>query len=486
MALIRPFVDDHYAHVMHRLNNVNALGALAINATIALSVHDNPRSLACVGGCVLALVPINMWITLVLLKKRGALFAESLRVAINVSSSLVVNHAIGWPLPVWLFLPFYALAFDGFKRRTTWAALAFMCVGYSGLALYDGVAWIYPVTFTVLSCFCRIVTETRLHIVRDMFVRSEQQRSELDSVHSALKSAHDRLTAAVDARTCAELELRQAQKLEAVGQLAAGIAHEINTPTQYIGDSIHFLREAHEGHQQIIKKYKHAVDALRIVSGHEVLVSEIRDLENEIDLEYLEANVPGSFDRCVDGISRISTIVRAMKEFAHPDEREMSPAALNQALENTLAIAHHEYKYVADLETAFGDLPSVCCHIGDLNQAFLNLIVNAAHAIGDVVGQAGGKGRIRVGTLREGDSVRIDISDTGSGIPESVRDRIFEPFFTTKEVGRGSGQGLVIARSIVVDKHGGTLTFDSEAGKGTTFTIRLPIDGKVEVHHEAS
>jgi signal transduction histidine kinase len=274
-----------------------------------------------------------------------------------------------------------------------------------------------------------------------------------------------------------EVELGHARKLEAVGQLAAGIAHEINTPTQYVGDGVHFLKEAFEGYQRLVVPYQRAVEALATTTGCEALLSEIRKIEEEIDLAYLDANVPGSFESCQDGISRITTIVRAMKEFAHPDQKEKAPADLNQALQTTLNIARNEYKYVADVTTEFGDLPPVLCHVGALNQVFLNLIVNAAHAIGDVVGQGGSKGSIRIRTLRESDLVRIDIADTGSGIPEAIRHRIFDPFFTTKGVGKGSGQGLAIARSIVVTKHHGSLTFETEVGKGTTFMIRLPIDG---------
>jgi PAS domain S-box-containing protein len=272
-----------------------------------------------------------------------------------------------------------------------------------------------------------------------------------------------------------EIELGHARKLEAVGQLASGIAHEINTPTQYVGDGVHFLKEAFEGYRQLVSQYQRAVDVLDKAGGHSALVGEIRATEESIDLAYLQVNAPSSFESCLDGISRISTIVRAMKEFAHPDQKEKVPANLNQALQTTLAIARNEYKYVADVTTEFGDLPAVLCHVGDLNQVFLNLIVNAAHAIGDVVGQSGGKGTIRIKTSKEDSFARIDIADTGAGIPEKIRQRIFEPFFTTKEVGKGTGQGLAIARSIVVTKHGGSLTFDSEAGKGTTFTIRLPI-----------
>jgi signal transduction histidine kinase len=165
-----------------------------------------------------------------------------------------------------------------------------------------------------------------------------------------------------------------------------------------------------------------------------------------------------------------------MKEFAHPDSRDKSTADLNRALETTLTVARNEYKYLADVETAFGELPPVNCHVGDLNQVFLNLIVNAAHAISDVVGKSGQRGRIIVRTFGQGDRVRIEIADTGGGIPVQIRDRVYDPFFTTKEVGRGSGQGLAIARNIVVDKHGGALTFESEVGKGTTFIIVLPVD----------
>ena len=274
-----------------------------------------------------------------------------------------------------------------------------------------------------------------------------------------------------------EADLGHARKLEAVGQLAAGIAHEINTPAQYVGDGICFLKESFENAQHLVVKYHRAMEALERHGQYPELVNEIREFENEIDLEYMLANAPASFDRCIDGVSRISTIVRAMKEFSHPDQREKSPADLNQALQSTLIIARNEYKFVAELETEYGDLPHVLCHLGDLNQVFLNLIVNAAHAIGDIVGKSGEKGKIRVRTLQENDTVRIDLTDSGAGIPESIRERVFEPFFTTKEVGKGSGQGLAIARSVVVDKHGGTLTFSSEVGHGTTFTIRLPIDG---------
>jgi signal transduction histidine kinase len=166
-----------------------------------------------------------------------------------------------------------------------------------------------------------------------------------------------------------------------------------------------------------------------------------------------------------------------MKAFAHPDQREKAPVDLNQAILSTLTIARNEYKYVADVETELGDLPPVRCHAGDVNQAILNIVVNAAHAVADVVQGSGRKGRIVVCTVRDGDEVVVTIRDTGAGIPAAIRHRVFEPFFTTKEIGKGTGQGLAIARSVVVEKHGGELTFETEEGKGTTFFLRLPIDG---------
>jgi two-component system, NtrC family, sensor kinase len=274
-----------------------------------------------------------------------------------------------------------------------------------------------------------------------------------------------------------EAELGHARKLEAVGQLAAGIAHEINTPAQFVGDSLHFLRNAFDDVQPLLAAYRRAVDALQSSPVQEAIIAEVREAEEEADLEYLAEHMPKSFERCFDGISRISSIVGAMKEFAHPGQREKSQVDLNRALQSTLVIARNEYKYVADVDTELGVLPPVTCHVGDLNQVFLNLIVNAAHAIAEVVGSSGERGRITVHTAADGDRVRVEIADTGCGIPEDIRERIFDPFFTTKPVGKGSGQGLAIARSVVVDKHGGTLTCRSEVGTGTTFTICIPVDG---------
>jgi PAS domain S-box-containing protein len=280
----------------------------------------------------------------------------------------------------------------------------------------------------------------------------------------------------ITGRDEAELELRHAQKLESVGRLASGIAHEINTPIQFVGDNTRFLQDSFGGLQALLTQYQELRDAADSGAVSRELLAKVRDVEEESDCAYLLEEIPKALAQTLDGVTRVATIVRAMKEFAHPEGKEMAAADLNRALLSTLTVARNELKYVADVETEFGDLPLVVCNIGDLNQVFLNLLVNAAHAIGESAKGTGQKGKIRVCTLSEGSHVLVTISDSGCGIPEANRTKVFDPFFTTKEVGRGTGQGLAIARSVVVDRHKGALTFESDEGKGTTFYVRLPVD----------
>jgi len=277
----------------------------------------------------------------------------------------------------------------------------------------------------------------------------------------------------ITGRDIAEMELRQAQKLESVGRLASGIAHEINTPIQFVGDNTRFLEESFASLKRLLGEFGKLRDAAAAGRVNPELLEEVRRAEEDSDCAYLVEEIPRAIAQTLEGVDRVATIVRAMKEFAHPEGKGMAPVDLNKALASTITVARNEWKYVAEIETDLRELPPVVCNVGDLNQVFLNLLVNAAHAIGDVV-KDGGKGRITIGTAEEGDKVHISIADTGAGIPESIP-KIFDPFFTTKEVGRGTGQGLAIARTVVVERHKGTLTFESEVGKGTTFHIRLPV-----------
>ena len=255
----------------------------------------------------------------------------------------------------------------------------------------------------------------------------------------------------------AEQQLMLSQKLESIGQLGAGIAHEINTPIQFVSDSLKFV-EAACADLLAVADACEAEDAARVVETLEAA-----------DLGYLRERLPAAIERAGDGVRRVAEIVRAMREFAHPHTGGVLD--LNQALANTLVVTRSSYTDVADVHTDLGAVPHVSANGSELNQVFVNLIVNAAHAIAE----RGERGTISVSTRSEGDEVVVAISDTGVGIPLEHRERVFDPFFTTKEVGVGTGQGLALARSIVCDRHGGTLTLDSEVGRGSTFEIRLAI-----------
>jgi signal transduction histidine kinase len=284
-------------------------------------------------------------------------------------------------------------------------------------------------------------------------------------------------------------ELAAAQKLESVGRLAAGVAHEINTPVQFVSDNAQFLRSSIADIVVVLDAYRHLQRVAQSVGNSvgdpasadlEAAVRRATEAEKSVDLNFIMENAPMAIDSSIEGLGRIATIVRSMKEFAHPDQAQKTIADLNQAIRSTLVIARNEYRYVAEIDVEYGDLPQVECHLGEINQVLLNLLVNAAHAIGDVVKDGGALGTITIRTRVDGDRVEISIGDTGTGIPEAVRDKIFDPFFTTKEVGKGTGQGLALAHGVIVNKHGGTLRFATQMGKGTTFFIGLPIEAPDE------
>ncbi len=275
-----------------------------------------------------------------------------------------------------------------------------------------------------------------------------------------------------------QTQLLQKHKLESVGQLAAGIAHEINTPAQYVGSNIDFLYNAFQDTASLVEQLQRLLSAVEDGKITPEIISETHDAFENADWDYLLEEIPQAIEQSRDGIMRITSIVRAMKDFSHPGSSEKEPCDLNQIIETTTTIARNEWKYVAEMELDLDpSLPRVPCLADEMGQVFLNLIVNSAHAIGEKLGDNpdSEKGVISIKTAQEHDFVVVTISDTGTGIPEEVREKIFEPFFTTKEVGRGSGQGLAIARNVVVEKHGGTIEVEFEPGKGTTFIIRLPV-----------
>jgi signal transduction histidine kinase len=285
-----------------------------------------------------------------------------------------------------------------------------------------------------------------------------------------LREANDRLIAEMRQRRAMETELRLAQKLEAVGRLAAGVAHEINTPLQYVTDNVRFMKDTFVLIMAVVSEYRNVLERVGSAASSDPR-AEVAALEKAVDFEFVHAEIPQAMVGAEDGLSRVANIVRALRRYAHPDG-DKRPADLNRALLDALEVSRHQYKYVAEVTAELAELPPVTCLVGELSQVFVNLIVNAAHAI-EAHRTAGG--RIAVTTRVEGDDVVVSIGDNGCGIPPDVRERIFDPFFTTKEVDVGSGQGLAIAWSIVVERHGGSITFDTEVGMGTTFHLKIPI-----------
>ncbi len=283
-----------------------------------------------------------------------------------------------------------------------------------------------------------------------------------------------------------EQQLRQAQKLESIGQLAAGIAHEINTPTQYVGDNVRFLTQGFADYSLVIEK---ARALARGAFEREFHCEELTALNSTLvdsDIEFLDAEIPRALTQALDGVERISKIVRSIKDFAHPGSNDFKATDLNKALESAITVASNEWKYVANVSKDYDpDLPLVSCLASEMNQVFLNIIVNAAHAIADLRSDDGEKGTISISTRHQADKVAITIADTGTGMDENVLKRIFDPFFTTKEVGRGTGQGLAISHRVVVEKHHGTIDVESIVGEGTRFVITLPVRHGVTASNRA-
>ena len=265
-------------------------------------------------------------------------------------------------------------------------------------------------------------------------------------------------------------QLDQAQKLEAVGQLAAGVAHEINTPIQYVGDSVRFVRKT-------FVKLQAVLEAFLQMDESEVNQLAVDDLPTAKFVKNALIEIPEGLDDAMSGAKKVAKIVAAMKEFSHPGGEEKSAVSVNHIIESAVTVASNEWKYSADLNLDLDpELPELLGLHGELNQAFLNILINASHAVAARVNDGAiARGLIEIKSKKEGDGLLVTIKDTGGGIPESIQSCVFDPFFTTKEVGKGTGQGLAIAYNVINDKHGGRIWFEVEEGEGTTFFIHLPI-----------
>lgn len=333
--------------------------------------------------------------------------------------------------------------------------------------------------------FAAIEDGSSHHVNGDVFWHKDGTSFSADFIVCPTRNDANEITGAVVTfRNLTEQRLQEAKriqsmKLESIGELAAGIAHEINTPIQFIGSNISFLRDSFEDLVQVIKAYARLRNELTESIQYTDIINDINKAEETADITYLEEEAPKAFAQTMDGVERVTKLVLGLKGFAHSGAGEnKSEADINEIISNSLIVCHNAYKYVAELATELGDLPALKIYPGDLGQVIVNLVINAAHAVAEQKEKTGAMGTIGIRTSCEDKVIVIAISDTGGGIPENIRQRIFDPFFTTKKVGQGSGQGLAICRTLIHDKHRGEISFESTVGKGTTFYIRLPLDQK--------
>ena len=439
------------------MRGYDAAGMLQVALTIACVWPDKHR-------VVLALLmapfgALNVLYNAKVLPKLGELRGEILRLVYNLGYSVPFFHFLGWPIAAFLWLPFMALFTNNIDRRAARAIVTMTCVVMGCAAVFDGVRPLVIATFAIAAVVARITVEATTGALMSLVDEAE--------------AANARLREETAAREVAQRELENARKLEAIGRVAAGVAHEINTPVQYVGDNIDFARSATADILDVFKRGR----ALIFERGNlpPDVVAALERNEAEADVPFLLENLPGAMDGAREGLERIAKIVRSMKTFSHRGNGELVPLDINEIVESALTVAQSELRNVVTVETRFEIVPHVACRADEINQVFLNLIVNAAHACADRKSRdATAQSRITIHTHREAADVVVEIADTGGGIPESIRDKVMEPFFTTKPVGKGTGQGLAIARTLV-EAHGGTLAFESKVGLGTTFRVRLPV-----------
>jgi PAS domain S-box-containing protein len=341
----------------------------------------------------------------------------------------------------------------------------------------------YPWDFCPV--FAAIEDGSSHHVDGDVFWKKNGRSFSADYIVCPTRNDQNEITGAIlTFRNLTEQRLQENKrihrmKLMAIGELSAGIAHEINTPVQFIGSNISFMGESFQDLLKLLKAWRKLGEIVQKEPYCHVLLQEIAEIEATADIDYLEEEVPKAFEQTLHGVKQVTDLVQGLKGFAHSGtEGEKTASDINNIINNALLVSRNVYKYVAELETNLGALPPVKVYPGDIGQVVINLVINASHSIEEKKGKSTSLGKITINSLLEGNDIIIQISDTGKGIPEGVRDRIFDPFFTTKEVGRGSGQGLAISHTIINEKHDGEISFNSVMGEGTTFTVRIPIQKK--------
>lgn len=373
-------------------------------------------------------------------------------------------------------------------------ALGWTTDDFIGLHMHDSIHHSqddgseYPWEFCPV--FAAIEDGSSHHVDGDVFWQKDHSSFSADYIVCPTRNENNEVTGAIlTFRNLTEQRLQEAKRIHAmklvsIGELSAGIAHEINTPIQFIGSNISFLQECFESMMALLQTYQEYNALDENSPEREAVLARIAELEIETDLEYLLEEGPKAFEQTQQGVDRVTKLVLGLKGFARTGEGEKKGLAdINEIIRNTLTVCQNTYKYVAELETHLAeDLPMVPVLAGDIGQVLVNLIVNAAHAIEEGKKSSSPPGKITITSSKEDDHILISITDTGNGIPPGLKDRIFDPFFTTKEVGRGSGQGLAISRTIIHNRHQGELDFTSAVGKGTTFTIRLPLGAPVTDH----
>jgi len=305
--------------------------------------------------------------------------------------------------------------------------------------------YLYPIVGGLIFVILLVIFAVFMLRLNDRLNRSNH---ELEQAHRDLKEAQSRLL--------------QNEKMASIGQLAAGVAHEINNPNGFILSNLNALRKYVERIREFIAFQEDVLTAV-----DEAVTTQIQQKKRSLKIDFTLEDMGNLIQESREGAERIKTIVKDLKDFSHLNQAELVQADINACIENTLTIISNELMLKTELKKELGDLPTITCNPGQINQVLSNLLLNAAQAV-----EAGGE--ITVKTWAEQDLVCIAISDTGPGIPPEIRERLFEPFFTTREVGKGAGLGLSIAYDII-KKHNGEIIVKSELGKGSCFTVRLPV-----------